>query len=224
MKILLASAAQADVQWAAEHGLADGVVTTPGMLAAERAGDARAHRELVGELARGTAAPVYASVASVDPTDMYHDGRELARFGDNVVVTVPLVDDAVVTLRRLAAEGVRVAATLVFSPAQALLAAKAGATAVIVPLDQLEPLGQETAPVVREVRHLFDRGDVECDLVAANPPSTAAFTAAAIAGADAAIVDMGTLRALLVHPLTDRGVDRFLKELASRARPRIAPV
>jgi transaldolase len=224
MKILLASASVADVRWAADHGLADGVVATPAALAAERAGDAAAHRELLGELARAVPAPVYASVASVDPSDMYRDGRELARIADNVVVQVPLVDDAVTAVRRLAGEGVRVSATLVFSAAQALLAAKAGATSVVVPLDQLAGLGQEAAPAVHEVRLLFDRGDVECDLVAASPATSAQFTAAAIAGADAIVVDAPTLRALLVHPLTDRGVDAFLRELAARGRPRIAPV
>jgi transaldolase len=224
MKILLASASLADVRWAADHGLADGVVTTPASLAAERAGDAQAHRELLGELARAASAPVYASVASVDPADIYRDGRELARVGDNVVVQVPLVDDAVVAVRRLASEGVRVAATLVFSAAQALLAAKAGATSVVVPLDQLGALGHEVAPTVREVRQLFDRSGVECDLIAAHPTSASAFTGAGIAGADAAIVDMGALRSLLVHPLTDRGVDAFLRELTARGRPRIASV
>ncbi len=224
MKILLASASVADVRWAADHGLADGVVTTPAALAAERAGDAAAHRDLLGEIARALPAPVYASVASVDPGDMYRDGRELARIADNVVVQVPLVDDAVGVLRRLAGEGVRVSATLVFSAPQALLASKAGATSVVVPLAQLEALGHEAAPAVREVRQLFDRGEVECDLIAAHPTSGAAFTAAALAGADAIVVDARTLRGLLVHPLTDRGVDGFLKELATRGRPRIAPV
>ena len=224
MKILLASASVADVRWAADHGLADGLVVTPAALSAERAGDAAAHRELLGELARMVPAPLYATVAAVDPADMYRDGREFARIADNVVVQVPLVDDAVTTIRRLSGEGVRVSATLVFSAAQALLAAKAGATSVVVPLHQIEALGQEAAPAVRDVRQLFDRGDVECDLIAAHPSSGAAFTAAAIAGADAMVVDARALRSLLVHPLTDRGVDAFLKELSSRGRPRIASV
>ena len=222
MKILLASASPADVRWAADHGLADGVVTTPASLGAERPGDAAAQRELLGELARTVNAPIYASVASVDPGDIYRDGRDLARIGDNLVVQVPLVDDAVVAIRRLAAEGVRVAATLVFSAAQALLAAKAGATSAVLPLDQLDALGRDVAPVVAEVRALLDRGVVECDVVAGFPPSAAAFAAAGIAGADAVIVDMRMLRDLLVHPLTDRGVDAFLRELTARGRPRIA--
>lgn len=221
MKILLASASPADVRWATDHGVADGVVTSPSRLAAERPSEPR---ELLGELARGVLVPVHASVASVDPGDIHRDGRELARLGDNVVVQVPLVDDAVTAIRRLAGEGVRVAATLVFSAAQALFAAKAGATTVIVPIDQLEALGQDSLAVVRDARQLFDRGGVECDVVAANPHNAATFTGCGLAGADAVIVDLPTVRALLVHPLTDRGVDAFLKELSgARGRPRLTP-
>ncbi len=223
MKILLASASPADVRWATDHGLAEGVVTSPARLAEERAGDPPSQRELLGEIARGVLVPVHASVASVDANDIYRDGRDIARVADNIVVQVPLVDEAVTAIRRLQSEGVRVAATLVFSAAQALLAAKAGATTVVVPVDQLDALGQDSLAVVREVRQLFDRGDVECDVVASLPRTAAAFTACGLAGADAVVLDVAGLRSFLVHPLTDRGVDTFLKELAARPRPRLAP-
>jgi transaldolase len=222
MKILLASASVAEIAWAVDHGLADGLVPSPSQLAEQRPGTDG--RELLAELARSVALPVHASVHSVDPGDIYRDGRELARISDNVVVQVPLVDDAVVAIRRLASEGVRVAATLVFSAAQALLAAKAGASVVTVPVDQLDALGQDSTLVLDQIRRLFDRGSVECDLVAGFPRSGATFTACAQAGADAVIIDLPTMRALLVHPLTDRGIDAFLRELSTRTKPRIAPV
>jgi transaldolase len=222
MRIHLASASLVDIRWAAEHGLADGIVTSPSLLALERPGtDAR---DLLGEIARNSGLPVHASVGSVDPGDIYRDGRELAKVADNVIVEVPLVDDAVMAIRRLSIEGVRVAATLVFNAAQAVLAAKAGATTVTIPVDQLDGLGQDSVAVVDETRRLFDRAGVECDLVAAYPRSAADFTACGLAGADAVTIGIDSLRALLVHPLTDRGVDTFLRELASRPRPRIAPV
>jgi transaldolase len=119
---------------------------------------------------------------------------------------------------------VRVAATLVFNAAQAVLAAKAGASVVTIPVDQLDGLGQDSVAVVDETRRLFDRAGAECDLVAAYPRSAADFTACGLAGADAVTVGIDSLRTLLVHPLTDRGVDTFLRELATRPRPRIAPV
>lgn len=222
MKLLLASASVAEIAWAVDHGLADGLVPSYGQLVEQRPGTDG--RELLAELARSVALPVHASVHSVDPNDIYRDGRELARVADNVVVQVPLVDDAVVAIRRLASEGARVAATLVFSAAQALLAAKAGASVVTVPVDQLDALGQDSTIVIAQIRALFDRGGVECDLVAGFPGSAATFTACAAAGADAVIVDMATVRALLVHPLTDRGIDAFLRDLSTRAKPRITPI
>jgi transaldolase len=222
MKLLLASASVDEIAWAVDHGLADGLVPSPSQLAEQRPGTDG--RELLAELARSVVLPVHASVASVDPGDIYRDGRDLARLADNVVVQVPLVDDAVVAIRRLAGEGARVAATLVFSAAQALLAAKAGASVVTVPVDQLDALGQDSTIVLSQIRAMFDRGGVECDLVAGFPRSAAAFTACAAAGADAVIVDLATVRALLVHPLTDRGIDAFLRELTTRAKPRITPI
>jgi transaldolase len=222
MRIQLASASLPDIRWAADHGLAEGIVTTPTLLSAARPG--ADPRELLGEICRAVALPVYASVASVDPNDIYRDGRELAKVADSVVVEVPLVDDAVVAIRRLSGEGVRVAATLAFNAAQALLAAKAGSVSVTIPMEQLDGLGQNSIVVVDEARRLFDRSGAECDLVAAYPASAADFTACGLAGADAVTVSLDALRALLVHPLTDRGVDRFLRELATRPKPRIAPV
>jgi transaldolase len=223
MKVYLASASMAEISWAVEHGLADGVTTSPGLLAAERPGAAEG-RELLAEIGRAVALPVHASVASVEPGAMYRDGRELAKLSDNIVVQIPLVDDAVVAIRRLTAEGVRVAATLVFSAAQALLAAKAGAVVAVVPFDQLSSFGSATLAVIEEIRALYDRGDVECDVMTAFPRDAAEFTACGLAGADSATLDPETLRQMLVHPLTDRGIDAFLRELSTRPKPRIAPV
>ena len=221
MRIFLASATPADIRWAAENGLAEGIVTSPSSLTQARPSDPR---ELLAEICRAVDLPVHATVSSVDPTDMYRDGRELAKVADSVVVELPLVDDAVVTIRRLAAEGVRVAATLVFSAAQALLAAKAGAAAVTIPVNQLDALGQDSVGVVHETRMLYDRAGAESDLIAAFPTGASDFTACGLAGADAVTLEIDALRALLVHPLTDRGVDRFLKDLASRPKPRITSV
>lgn len=222
MRILLASASPTDIRWAADHGLADGIVTTPTLLASERSGDDP--RELLGEICRAVDLPVHASVGSVDPADMYRDGRELAKVADSIVVELPLVDDAVVAIRRLTVEGVRVAATLAFNAAQAMLASKAGASSVTIPVNELAELGTDSIVVVEESRRLFDRSGAECDLVAAFPSGSADFIACGLAGADAVTLDVAALRALLVHPLTDRGVDRFLKALTERPKPRIASV
>lgn len=222
MRLLLASASPDEIRWATDHGLAEGIVTSPSLLAHERPGGD--FRELLADICRTVGLPVHASVGSVDPADMYRDGRELAKIADTIVVEIPLVDDAVVAIRRLSMEGVRVVATLAFNAAQCVLAAKAGASAVTIPVDQLYGLGQNAIQAVDESRRLFDRSHVECDLIAGFPRGATDFTACGLAGADAVSASMATVRELLVHPLTDRGVDRFLKDLSSRPKPRIAPL
>jgi transaldolase len=95
---------------------------------------------------------------------------------------------------------------------------------VTTPVDQLDALGQDSLVVVQDMRALFDLGEIECDLVAAFPRTGNEFTACGLAGADAVTIPFEQLRALLVHPLTDRGIDRFLRELSTRPKPRIAPL
>ena len=220
MKIYLASASLDQIQWGVETGLIDGVVTTPSSLAAE-AGD-RETRELLVDICAAGVFPVHASVESISADDIYRDGKELARISDQIVVQVPLVEDAVTAMRRLSAEGVRVSATLVFNAAQALLAAKAGASHVGTSIDQLSGLGEIALDVIRMIRAVFDADTVECDILATLPHDAAQFSECAIAGADSVSVTQETLKSLLVHPLTDRGLDQFLHELSRRPRPKVA--
>ena len=220
MKVLLASASLEEIRWARANGLVDGVVTSPAMLARERPGD---EEELLLEICRAAGTTVVASVRAVGGRDIYRDGRELARISDQIVVQVPLVEDAIVALRRLATDGVRVNTTLVFSAAQALLSAKAGAASVTAGVDQLDAIGQDAIAVLREMRAMFDSHDAQCELLAAHPATAARFSECAMARADAAIVSPESLRAMLLHPLTDRGLDQFLSEISlpSHRRPRV---
>ena len=209
MKIYLGTAQLDEVTWATHAGLADGVLTTPTQLHEAGEGDGRG---LLQDLCRAGGA-VVASVESVHSDEMYRDGRELARLSDQIVVEVPLVEDGLTAIRRLSVDGVRVAASLVYSPAQALLAAKAGASAVVCALQQLDAEGHYGLQVVEEIRAVFDAAGVECDLIVAAAGSASEFTRCVLAGADGIVVTPEALRALLIHPLTDRGVDRFLTTL-----------
>lgn len=218
MKIFLVTADADDVRWAAANGLIDGVCTRPSLLA-----DARPHadpREVLEELIAATRLPVCAAVSAINAHDIYQDGRELARLSEDLIVQVPLVEDAIVAIRKLSSDGVRVAADLVFNAAQAILAAKAGASIVSTSIEQLEIVGDHGISVVKEIRAVFDADDVPCEILAAHPASAARFAECALAGAHAVAVTMETLRSLLVHPLTDRGVDQFLSELSRRTRTR----
>lgn len=211
MKIFLATAELDDVAWGATKSMLDGVVTTPALLSATGASDARAH---LTELARMIHGPLFATVQSIDTDGATRDGKELARISDQVVVGLPLVEATMGAMRRLQSDGVRVAATHVYNTAQALLAVRSGASSVVVALDQLDAAGLDALGVVRDIRAAFDASHAECDVIAMHPSSPTQFGLCAAAGADAVAMSGDLCRALLVHPLTDRGVDRFLGDVA----------
>jgi transaldolase len=210
MKILLASADLDDIAWAMASGFLDGVMTTPSLLREQ----SREERDQLAEICRVVDAPVYVTVHAVDGEDVYQDGKELARISDQIVIQVPLVEDAIAAVRRLSNEGIRVASLLVFNAAQALLAAKAGACSVVTTIDHLDQVGQSGIDIVRELRSAFDASGTECDVIAMRPTTAIQFAECAVAGADGVAMGASVLRHLLVHPLTDRGIDQFLSDIA----------
>ena len=218
MRLYLATLATEEIRWATAAGLIDGIVATPAILSAEV--PHADPREVLAELVERTTLPIFASAPSVDAAEIVRQGKALSRIAEHVIVAVPFVEDALPSIRRLAKDGIRVAATLVHSVAQGLLAAKAGASHVVVPVDALEAVGHAADVVIRGLRDVLDRSAHECDVVAAGAPSAARFAALAAAGADAAVVTPAALRSLLQHPLTDRGLDRFLSDISRRAKPR----
>jgi transaldolase len=214
MKILLDTASLEEVRWATEVGIVDGISTDPTLIAEEDSTDE--YHELLGELCRLTRGPVLAPVLAITADDIYRDGKELAKIADNIVVEVPVIEDGLKATARLAADGIRVTATLVFSAAQALFAAKAGAYSVSAFVGRLDDIGGDGIALIGEIRQLFDRHHVECELNAASIRTPRHFSEAALAGADAAAVPPDVLRLLLVHPLTDLGLDHFLNDWSKR--------
>ena len=211
MKLLLATADLDEIRWAAANGLLDGVMTTPALL---REAGVEVDRERIQEICAATPVPVYVAVHAVNGDAIYHDARSLARLSDQVIVQVPLVEEAFGAMHRLHSDGVRIAAMLVFNAAQALLAAKAGASSVITPLDQLDAVGHSGGEVVRELRRVFDASRTECDILAVRPTTAQQFSDSALAGADGVAISPHVLRSLLLHPLTDRGIDQFLNDVS----------
>ncbi len=218
MRLYLATVAADEIRWATAAGLLDGVVATPAILSAEL--PHADPREVLAELAERTALPMFASVPSLDAGEIARQGKALSRIAEHVIIAVPFVEDALPAIRRLSSDGVRVAATLVHSVAQGLLAAKAGATHVVVAVDALEAVGHPADAVIGGLRVVLDRASLECDVVAAGAPSATRFAELAAAGADATVVTPAALRSFLQHPLTDRGIDRFLGDISRRAKPR----
>lgn len=218
MNIYLESVNLDEIRNAAAAGLADGVAFSHASFSAD-ALDASA-RERLEEISREFAFPICVSVGAVTSSNIYTEARELAKVSDHVVVQIPLVEDSLIPMAKLSAEGVVICATFVFNGAQAMIAAKAGASAVRVTLDALETYGQPSAQTLMEIRNVFDSGQQECDIMAASPVSAVQFAECATAGADIVCLTPEALRGLIVHPLSDRGVDKFLSDLAKRPKPR----
>jgi transaldolase len=219
MRIFIATAKLDDIRWAHAHGLIDGVLTTPSLLTAEV--HPAGATELLADICQVATFPVAITASAVNAGDIYRDARELSKLSDSVIVQIPFVEDAIEAMRRLRAEGVRVAATLVFNAAQAVLAAKAGAGTVCVHIDQIDAQGQDGVETIAEIRQVFRMHGIECDVLAALPRNAAQFTGCALAGADSIAVSSDVLRALLLHPLTDRGIDQFLTDLSRTHRTRV---
>jgi transaldolase len=209
MKLLLESGSIDDVRRVAPAGLIDGVITDPSLLAA--GGDTPYHERLA-EISAATVGPVIAPVIAVDADAIYREGRALAKVADSVVVSVPIIEEALQGMRRLVADGITVHVALVFSGAQALIAARAGASYVSVGVGVMEEAGQDGLALVDDVRAMFDRCGSECELIASALRSPLHVQQAARAGADAAAVRPDVVRQMLLHPLTDRGVDQYLND------------
>jgi transaldolase len=214
MRVLLDSANVADIQWAAATGIIEGVTTNPSLLAQEAAD--RDYKLHLMEICRLVDGMVSAQVISVDAEGMYREGKELSRLGDNVVVEIPMIEEGLLATRRLVTDGVRVNVTLVFNAAQALFAAKAGASYVSPFLGRLDEIGADGLAVVRDIRVIFDNYRLECEILASSIRTPRHFVESARAGADAATVPPRILRSLLLHPLTDVGLDQFLSDWSKR--------
>lgn len=218
MKIYLATASFDDARWAASCGLLDGLLVAPSMVESSASAAARAV-----ELSRLFAIPVILSLATRDASVLYGEGKEVTRECDDVVVDFPLGADTIEELHRATVDGVSVAASMVFTSAQALLAAKAGAAAVLVHIPVLEAQGQTAAAALGEMRRIFDIHRMECEIVAVTPSSAGEVSVCAAAGADAVVLQPSVLRDLLLHPLADRTLDALLAATSSgyhRARLR----
>ena len=212
MKFFLDSASLKDIGWARHAGLIDGVTTNPSLLA-KQAGDLDP-RDVLKEICSLVEGPVSAEVVAVDAAGMLREGRELAKVADHIVVKIPMLEEGMVAVRQLTAEGIRTNVTLCFSSVQCLIAAKAGATYVSPFVGRLDDVGQDGMDVIREARQIFDNYAIETEILAASMRHPRHVADAAMIGADVATIPADVLRKLLLHPLTDRGLDQFLSDWA----------
>ncbi|MGH7537362.1 MAG: fructose-6-phosphate aldolase [Gemmatimonadales bacterium] len=219
MRFFLDTASLKDISWAAQAGVIDGITTNPSLLS-KQAGDIDP-RDVLKEICSLVEGPVSAEVVAVDTDGMVKEGTELAKIADNIVVKIPMLEDGMVAVRRLTAEGIRTNVTLCFSSVQCLVAAKAGATYVSPFIGRLDDVGQVGMEVMREARQIFDNYAIATQILAASIRHPRHVAEAAMIGADVATLPPDVLRKLLLHPLTDRGLEQFLADwgkLPARAK------
>jgi transaldolase len=208
MKIFLDTANVKELQEVAEMGLLDGVTTNPSLIAKEK----RPFRDLVDEICRIVEGVVNLEVTATDAAGMVAEGRELAKIASNVVVKLPTTGEGLKACRTLSREGLKTNLTLCFSPTQALLVAKAGATYVSPFLGRLDDIAHVGMDLIRTIRTIFDNYDFKTQILAASLRNPLHVVDAAVAGADVVTLPFAVFQMLIKHPLTDIGLKRFLED------------
>jgi transaldolase len=208
MKIFVDTANLKEIREAQAMGILDGVTTNPSLLSKEKGEP----REILKEICSIVPGPVSAECVKTRFEEMVEEGRSLAKIADNIVVKVPINWEGLKVIRKLTSEGIHVNVTLIFSPTQALLAAKAGATYVSPFIGRLDDIAIEGMDLIHQLVTIFDNYDFETEVLAASIRHPVHVVQAAIAGADIATLPYNVLDKLLNHPLTDIGMERFLKD------------
>ena len=209
MKFFLDSANLDEIREAAELGLIDGVTTNPSLISKEGGVDFKEHIAAVCEIVAGD---VSAEVTSLDAEGMLREGREYARIAPNVVIKCPLTRDGLKATRQLTSEGIRVNVTLCFSAAQAILAAKAGAAYVSPFVGRLDDVGQNGLAVLAEIIEIYRNYEWRAEVLASSIRHPIHVIEAARMGADVATMPLKVLDQLFQHPLTDKGLEKFLSD------------
>lgn len=210
MKIFIDTADIAEIREAASLGLLDGVTTNPTLVAAT----GRPMRDVLAEICDLVDGPVSGEVLSTHHDEMIEEAHELAAIAPNIVVKIPLIADGLRVVKELTAEGIRTNVTLCFSPIQALLAAKAGATFISPFIGRVDDIGLDGMELIAEIRQIYDNYDFKTEILAASIRTVNHVKQAALIGADVATVPPATLKALVKHPLTDKGLEMFLADWA----------
>lgn len=216
MKLFLDSADIKEIRQAKDAGLIDGITTNPSLLA-KVAGPDNA-REVLAEICRTVPGPISAEVIATELEPMVAEGRELAKIADNIVVKVPLTEAGLHACRRFRSEGIGVNVTLCFSPVQALLAAKAGATFISPFVGRLDDIAQDGMQLIEQIMQIYNNYDFETEVLVASVRHPVHVLQAALIGAHAATIPAKTLHQLMGHPLTDRGLEGFLADWSKKTK------
>jgi transaldolase len=210
MKFFLDTANIDEIRNAAEYGLIDGVTTNPSLVSKE----GKDFKELILEIARIVDGPISAEVLSTDAAGILREAYELAKLHENIVVKIPMIKEGMKALKQLSKDGIKTNVTLVFSCNQALVAAKLGATYVSPFVGRLDDISTVGMDLIADLVQIFANYDFPTQILVASCRNPLHIREAALLGAHVATMPFTVIEQLLKHPLTDIGLERFLKDWA----------
>jgi transaldolase len=208
MKIFLDTANFEEIQEAASWGILDGVTTNPTLLSKEK----EDYKSLLKKICEVVDGPISAEVVSLDPEGMLKEATELVKIGKNIVIKVPISTEGLKAIRMLSDKGIKTNCTLIFSPIQALLAAKAGASFVSPFVGRLDDASHIGMDIVGQIVTIFQNYDISTEVLVASIRNPLHVVDAALMGADIATMPFKVLQQLVKHPLTDVGIKNFLAD------------
>ncbi len=208
MKIFIDSGDIGEIKEAQSMGVIDGVTTNPSLLAKS----GKPTRQVITSICEVVDGPISAEVVAVDAESILREGRELAKLHPNVVVKVPLIEDGLKAVRVFTAEGIKTNVTLCFSPSQALLAAKAGATYISPFVGRIDDIAGDGMELIGQIVQIYRNYNFSTQVLTASVRHPVHFVQAALLGAHVATLPLKVIKQLIKHPLTDLGLAQFLAD------------
>jgi len=208
MKFFIDTANIDEIKKAKEYGLVDGVTTNPTLVSREN----KEFKTLIKEICDTVEGPVSAEVISLKYEGMIEEARDLSKLAENVVIKIPMTDEGIKAVKTLSSEGIQTNVTLVFSPLQALLAAKAGATFVSPFVGRLDDISHDGMELIEQILEIFSNYAFETEVIVASVRNPLHVLDAARMGAHIATIPFKVLMQFVKHPLTDIGIERFLAD------------
>jgi transaldolase len=208
MKFFIDTANIDEIKDANDMGMVDGVTTNPSLIAKE----GRDFEEIIKEICEIVDGPISAEVVSTDTEGMLEEARKLSKIHNNIVIKIPMLVDGLKATRKLTEEGIKTNVTLVFSPLQALMAAKAGATYVSPFIGRLDDISQEGLLLVEQIVEIYSNYAFDTEIIVASIRNPLHVLESALMGADIATIPFNVLSKLAAHPLTDKGLKAFLDD------------
>ena len=214
MKFFIDTANIDEIKKGVEMGLVDGVTTNPSLVAKED----KPFEEIITEICKIVDGPISAEVVSLEADGMIEEAKKLAAIDEKIVIKIPMIVEGIKAVKKLTAEGIKTNVTLLFSAAQALLAAKAGATFVSPFVGRLDDIGAPSMDLIGDIVNIYDNYGYQSEIIVASIRSPQHVMDAALIGADIATIPLKVITQLAKHPLTDIGMEQFLADWEKRTK------